>query len=394
MKTLYLDCAMGAAGDMLMAALLDLLPNRAERIQTLNTALAGLAEIRMEEVQRCGICARHVRVFVHGQEEDEHLHEHEHTHSHPHSHLNDLKAKIRALELPLRVREDAEKVYALLAQAESEVHGRPVEEIHFHEVGSMDAMADVVGVCFLMHELSPEKVMASPVNVGSGTVQCAHGILPVPAPATERLLRGVPVYSGKVKAELCTPTGAALLRYFVNSFEEMPVMRVNSVGYGAGTKDFPQANVLRTLWGETEETHEYITELACNLDDMTSEELAFAAEELMRSGALDVSVQSLQMKKNRPGFLLTCMCREGERDRLLRCIFANTTTLGVREYRCKRYNLKRSVREMETEYGTMRVKCAEGYGVKREKTEYDDLARAAREQGVSLLSLRGVGKEM
>lgn len=195
------------------------------------------------------------------------------------------------------VRDNAKAVYTLIAEAESRVHGHPIENIHFHEVGSLDALADVLSVCELMHELAPDKVLASPVNVGSGFVKCTHGVLPVPTPATELILRGVPIYSGEIKSELCTPTGAALLKHFAEDFVPLPVLRVEYVAYGTGKKNFETANVVRVLLGETEGECEQIIELACNLDDMTPEELGFAMEELFRLGTLDVYFTSIGMKK-------------------------------------------------------------------------------------------------
>ena len=282
------------------------------------------------------------------------------------------------------MRRDVLAVYALIAEAESFVHGRPVGEIHFHEVGTKDALADIVGVCLLMETLAPEQVLASPVHVGCGQVRCAHGVLPVPAPATARILRGVPAYGGAVRGELCTPTGAALLKHFVSRFGEMPVMRIGQIGYGLGNKDFEAANCVRALLGETAEAAGEIAELRCNLDDMTPEAVGFAQERLFEAGALDVYTVPVGMKKNRPGVLLTCMCRMDQRDELLRAMFRHTTTLGVREYVCGRYTLRRSERSVGTEYGAVRVKEACGWGVRREKPEYEDVARVARENRCSL----------
>lgn len=286
------------------------------------------------------------------------------------------------------VRDNAKAVYTLIAEAESRVHGHPIENIHFHEVGSLDALADVLSVCELMHELAPDKVLASPVNVGSGFVKCTHGVLPVPTPATELILRGVPIYSGEIKSELCTPTGAALLKHFAEDFVPLPVLRVEYVAYGTGKKNFETANVVRVLLGETEGECEQIIELACNLDDMTPEELGFAMEELFRLGALDVYFTSIGMKKSRSGVMLTCMCRVQQRDEMLRCLFKHTTTLGVREYVCNRYSLPRSIDTVQTEYGAVRIKKAEGYGIKRSKPEYDDLAKLARENDTTIAEIR------
>lgn len=383
MKTLYIDCAMGCAGDMLTAALLELHPDRDGFIARMNDALGGKAVLSAKPDRKCGVMGTHVTVLINGDEEGE-----PERHHHHHTSVAEITEFIDTVPLADVVKDNAKAVYTHIAEAESRVHGHPIENIHFHEVGSLDALADVLSVCELMHELAPDKVLASPVNVGSGFVKCAHGVLPVPAPATELILRGVPIYSGQIKSELCTPTGAALLKHFAEAFVPMPVLRVERVGYGTGKKDFEAANVVRVLLGETDEQKERIIELVCNLDDMTPEELGFTMEELFRLGALDVYFTSIGMKKSRPGVMLTCMCRSDKRDEMLRCIFKHTTTLGVREYVCNRYNLTRSIDTVQTEYGAVRIKKAEGYGVKRSKPEYDDLAKLARENDTTIAEIR------
>lgn len=385
MKTLYIDCAMGCAGDMLTAALLELHPDRVAFLNKMNAVLAGKAVISAVPDTKCGIKGTHVSVLIDGAEEGD---KHPHEHHHHHTGLREIREFIGSVDLPEKVRADAIAVYDIIAAAESAVHGTEIENIHFHEVGSLDAVADVLNVCELIYELAPEKIMASAVNVGSGMVRCAHGVLPVPAPATELILRGVPIYSGAVKSELCTPTGAALLRHFVSAFGAMPVMNVEKVGYGTGKKDFEAANVVRAFLGKTESDGEKVIELVCNIDDMTAEELAFAMEELFAEGALDVYFTDIGMKKSRPAVMLTCMCKEGERDKLLRCMFKNTTTLGIREYVCTRHRLCRTVHTVETKYGTVRVKHAEGYGASRSKCEYEDLAALARSSGQSLREIK------
>lgn len=383
MKTLYIDCAMGCAGDMLTAALLELHPDRDGFIARMNDALGGKAALSAAPDRKCGVMGTHVTVLINGDEEGE-----PERHHHHHTSVAEITEFIDTAPLADEVKDNAKAVYTHIAEAESRVHGHPIENIHFHEVGSLDALADVLSVCELMHELAPDKVLASPVNVGSGFVKCAHGVLPVPAPATELILRGVPIYSGQIKSELCTPTGAALLKHFAEAFVPMPVLRVERAGYGTGKKNFETANVVRVLLGETEEQKEQIIELACNLDDMTPEELGFAMEELFRLDALDVYFTNIGMKKSRPGVILTCMCRSDKRDEMLRCIFKHTTTLGVREYVCNRYNLTRSIDTVQTEYGAVRIKKAEGYGVKRSKPEYDDLAKLARENDTTIAEIR------
>ncbi len=383
MKTLYLDCGMGAAGDMLTAALLELHPGPASFLERLNAALPEEVTVSAAADEKCGLRGTHVSVVIEGDEEGEND-----GHRHRHTSVQEICARIDALDVPAAVKADVHTVYDAIAQAESEVHGYPVENIHLHEVGSWDALADVLAVCWLLYELQPDQILASPIHVGSGMVKCAHGLLPVPAPATERLLRGIPMYGGSIRGELCTPTGAALLRHFVGSFGPMPRMRVEKSGFGTGKKDFEAANGLRALWGETDETGSSVLELCCNLDDMSGEAVGFAMERLLDAGALDVYTVPIGMKKSRPGIMLTCMCRAVQRDEMLRLLFRHTTTLGVREYVCARYTMQRSFRTEETPYGPVRIKTAEGWGVKREKAEYEDLARIACEQGISLREAR------
>lgn len=383
MRTLYIDCSMGCAGDMLTAALLELHPDKDDFLSRMNAALGGKAVLTAAPDSKCGIIGTHVTVLINGDEEGEKTHHH-----HEHTSITEIMAFIDSVPLDEAIRENAKKVYSIIAEAESRVHGHPMENVHFHEVGSLDALADVLSVCALMHELAPERILASEVNVGSGTVRCAHGVLPVPAPATELILRGVPIYSGQIKSELCTPTGAALLKYFVWKFGAMPTMQVENAGCGTGKKNFECANVVRAFIGETADEGDRIIELACNLDDMTPEELAFAMEELFSLGALDVYFTNIGMKKSRPGVKLTCMCREKQREQMLECIFKHTTTLGVREYACKRYELGRSEKAVRTLDGEVRVKISSGYGVVREKAEYEDLAALARKSGKTIAQIR------
>lgn len=397
MRILYLDCSMGAAGDMLMAALYELLDDKQAFLDMMRSlGLPGI-EISAEPVVKCGITGTHMKVLVHGSEEldalHDHLHEHAHEHSHDHEHhhhtdLHEIEHLLSHLDLPQTVQDDALAVYRRIAEAESKVHGTTVDQIHFHEVGTLDALADVVGVCLLMHLLAPEKVYASSVHVGSGQVRCAHGILPVPAPATALLLAGVPIYGGAIQGELCTPTGAALLTHFVTKFGELPAMRLLKSGYGMGTKDFPAANCARAMLGEQDAPTEEILELSCNLDDCTGEAIGFAMERLLDAGALDVYWTSVGMKKNRPGILLTCMCRPLDREKMVELLFRHTTTLGVRESAFRRYTLSRESKTIQTPDGDIRVKVSTGYGVTREKPEFEDLAKIARETGKSLSELQ------
>ena len=423
MKTLYLDCGMGAAGDMLTAALLELLPDKEEFLRELNGLEIPGVTVSGEKIAKCGIQGMQVTVKVNGTEESEdmhdhvhehahdhnceHTHDHDHNHIHEHGHIHDTSHEqahvhhhvhshhhhsgmheighiVQDLPLSEKVKADILAVFSLIAEAESHVHGVPVKEIHFHEVGTMDAIADITAVCLLMDKLAPEKVIVSPVHVGSGHVRCAHGILPVPAPATAYILRNVPIYGGSIRGELCTPTGAALLKHFASEFGNMPVMKTDAIGYGMGKKDFDTVNCVRALLGETEETGDTIVELQCNLDDITSEAIGFAQEQFFEAGALEVYTVPVQMKKSRPGVLLTVMCREEDKDIMLKLFFRNTTTLGVRENVSRRYKLSRTIRKVDTEFGEVRKKVACGYGVTREKYEYEDIARIAKELEMNL----------
>ena len=352
----------------------------------MNAALGGRAVVSAAPDAKCGIRGTHVTVRIHGQQEGAHPLHTECAHGGASS--AEIMAFLDAVPLSRSIRENAKAVYARLLEAESAVHGCAVEQVHFHEVGALDALADVLCVCALMDALQPQRVLCSPINVGSGQVRCAHGVLPVPAPATERLLRGVPVYAGGVAGELCTPTGAALLRQFVSDYGAMPQMCVSAAGYGTGKKDLAAANVVRVLLGESGNGDEQVMELYCNIDDQPAESLAFAMDALLALGALDVYFTAAGMKKSRPGVVLTCLCRPEQRDAMLRCIFRNTTTLGVRERSCARYSLVRCTQTVQTRFGPVRVKTAQGYGVTREKAEYDDLARRARESGQPLDEIR------
>lgn len=420
MKTLYIECNMGAAGDMLTAALLELLPDKQGFIDRMNgIGIPGL-KMSMQEKTSCGVRGTHMCVMINGEEEisddvDEHGHGHEHIHSHDHAHhghahhdhdhhehhhhehshagLADVRGIIEKLDLPEKVKADAMGVYALIAEAEAFAHGCEIEQIHFHEVGMMDAVADVSAVCLLMHLLEPERIVVSPVCTGFGEVRCMHGIVPVPAPATAYLLKGMPAYAGRIRGELLTPTGAALLKYFADEFGHMPMMCVEAVGCGMGMKEFESANCVRVMLGESDSgtAWDEVTEISCNLDDMTGEAMAFAAETLLEAGALDVYFTAIQMKKGRPGTMLSCICRVADEGRMAEMMLRHTTTLGVRMQRMGRKVLPREQCMVGTPYGGITVKRAGGRG----KAEYEDAARAAREHGVPILAvMHAVEKEM
>lgn len=377
MKTLYIECNMGAAGDMLMSALSELIPDPDAFIARMNDlGLPGVRFFRQQSV-KCGVKGTHISVVVREHEESDHHHDHDHHHHH--SGLGDIRHIIDHIPASDWVRENAKKVYDVIAEAESTVHGVPVENIHFHEVGSLDAVADVVGVCTLMEMIGADRVVVSPVHVGSGHIRCMHGILPVPAPATAHILMGVPTYGGTIRGELCTPTGAALLRHFADKFGDMPVMAVKKIGYGMGSKDFECANCVRAMLGETSGESSEVVEIACNLDDMTGEAIGFAAELLRKKGALDVYTVPIQMKKNRPGIMLCCLCKAEEQEKFAVLMLKHTTTIGVRCHRFERYTLEREFYTEETPGGSVRMKRSYGYGIEKVKPEFDDVAAMMEE---------------
>ena len=421
MRTLYIECRMGAAGDMLMSALYELMDEeqKKEFLERMNGLGLPGVKITSRKSSTCGISGTHMEVTVYGEEEHEHEHGHEHGHGEPHPghhghgheemhgdhhghehggthpghhhadplHISEL---IGGLDLPEEVRANAGQVYDAIADAEAKAHGCPVEQVHFHEVGTLDAVADVTGVCYAMYLLKPERIVVSPVHVGSGTVRCAHGIMPVPAPATANLLSGVPMYGGSIQGELCTPTGAALLVHFADSFGDMPVMSGTDVGIGIGTKEFDQANCVRIFLGEEtsgtnvkKSGNGEIAELVCNIDDMTPEALAFAAARLIELGALDVYTVAGTMKKGRPGWELTVLCETDRIDETAKNIMRETTTNGVRVRLCEKYFLTPGIERLQTEHGEVRIKTAEGFGIRHEKPEYEDTAACARKEQIS-----------
>ena len=399
MRTLYIECKMGIAGDMLMGALYELLDEKGQEefIKAMNDAGIPGVRVKAQESIKCGVKGTHMEVRVFGEEEG-HNHEHGHHHEHHHEHhgLHDIEEIIKGVNLSQKVKEKALIVYRQIAEAEATVHGEKPEHIHFHEVGSLDAVTDVTGCCLLMEMLGAEKVIFSPINTGSGTVHCAHGILPVPAPATARLLKGIPAYSGQIESELCTPTGAALAGVLADEFGKMPVMSILQIGYGMGNKDFEQANCVRAMLGEAEEGGSeastkgdgQVIELAANIDDMTGEDLGFAVEILLEGGALDVYTQPIYMKKSRPAVKLCVIAAPEEAERMAKLIFRYTTTLGIRQYSCQRYELERHFDKRHTSFGEITVKVSGGYGVVKEKYEYDELAEIARREGISPAEVR------
>ena len=399
MKTLYIECNMGAAGDMLLASLAELTGDVKACEEKLNSLGIPDVTYNFEKSVKCGIEGTHARVVALGIEEDEHMHEHDHHHEHTHeehthdhhdhegehhhhhhTHMSDIENIINGLNVSDKVKADALAVYGLIAEAESRAHGKPVTDIHFHEVGTMDAVADIVGVCVLLEQIGADKIIVSPLATGYGQVRCAHGILPVPAPATASIIEGIPTYSGNVEGELLTPTGAALLKHFADSFGQRPVMAIEKTGYGMGKKDFAKANMLRTFIGSSEDEGDKVIEFKFNVDDMTGEEIGYATGILMQEGALDVFTTPIGMKKNRPGILFTMLVKPEDKEKFARLVFENTTTIGSRYNEMDRFKLARREEKVLTKYGEVRVKVTEGYGVIKAKPEYDDISAIANQE--------------
>jgi uncharacterized protein (TIGR00299 family) protein len=385
MKTLYWDCFAGIAGDMLVGALFEFVPN----LDWLRTELAKMTRlstsdyaIQVEKDVRGGITGTRFCVSTH-----------EH---HPHRGLREIEDIVVNSGLSTRIQRESMRAFALLAEAEAKVHGVTPEEIHFHEVGAIDSILDIVGAFILIDRLGWPRVLCSTINVGSGTVKCAHGVLPVPAPATEILLHGLPVCSRGEPMERTTPTGALLARCLVDGFSGLPEGTILASGYGLGTRESDLPNVLRVLLMECGESggsdveHDRVTLLESNIDDMNPQDFELAAERLFEEGALDVWLESIAMKKGRPGVKLCCLCVPEKAEALSRVVLRNTTTQGVRRAAFDRSKLCYKIEEAVTSLGALRVKTAFiGKDPVRRTPEYDDLKRLAKEKGLPLHEVRG-----
>jgi hypothetical protein len=366
----YLDCCSGISGNMLLGALID----AGLSLDDLRADLSRLPlqgyELKAERVTKGGIAATHLEVAA--------------DQEHAHRGLDDILQIISQSGLPKEVTDPARRIFTRLAEAEARVHDQPVDQVHFHEVGAVDAIVDVVGACCGLHRLGVSEVYASAVPLGGGWVETAHGRLPVPAPATVELLKGVPAYGGPVLTELVTPTGAAILTTLSRSYGQLPPMIVRSVGSGAGTKDLPHPNVLRVFIGEmaAELLEERLVALETNLDDMNPEFFDYLMDRLFAAGALDVFYTAILMKKSRPATLVTVLTEVASASALREVIFRETTTLGVRAYEVSRLCLEREWREVNTEFGPVRVKVGlVGSDIVTAAPEYEDCRRLARESG-------------
>jgi uncharacterized protein (TIGR00299 family) protein len=412
MRIAYLDCFSGISGDMFLGALLD----AGVPASLFEQTVAGLnigARLEISRVKRSGISATKLDVIVSGEKElpreahwerheHEHHHHHEHGREHPqqgHSHsrehgrgLKEIKQIVARAGISDQAKSTATAIFEALGAAESKIHNTDVEHIHFHEVGAVDALVDIVCAAVGAEALHVDEWVCSPLNAGSGTVRCAHGTFPIPAPATLELLKGAPVYSSGPSVELVTPTGAAIIKVLATHYGTLPQMKIEQAGYGAGTRDFPDyPNVLRLTIGEvnaalpTGVSEEQVTLLEASLDDLNPQVFGYVIDRLLAEGALDAFGVPLQMKKNRPGTLLTVLCRGEDADKLARVIFTETTTLGVRRHDERRQVLKRKWVTVPTAWGGVRIKIASLNGtVTNCAPEYEDCRRIATEHKVPL----------
>src|SRR5229473_1732630 len=380
MKLAYFDCFSGISGDMTLGALVD----AGCDVERLRAELRGLQvpgwELTAEKVWKNGMAATYVMVKTEDQQ--------------THRSLSVILDILQKSQLAPQVRERAAAIFTKLGEAEARVHDVPLEKIHFHEVGAVDAIVDIVGACIGFHALGIEEFACSALNVGGGTAKMAHGILPVPAPATANLLQGKPTYSNGVQRELITPTGAAIVATLCDSFGPQPPMRVSAIGYGAGVAELAgQPNVLRIMIGETAGKvvpgyDEEITVIEANLDDMNPQIYGYFQERALAAGALDVFTTPVQMKKNRPGTLLTVLCQPADAQALMSLIFAETTTFGVRTYSAQRRVLPRESVKVATKFGEVRVKLSRVNGrILHVSPEYDDCRKLAEEKNVPLQSV-------
>ncbi|HEU4938716.1 MAG TPA: nickel pincer cofactor biosynthesis protein LarC [Vicinamibacterales bacterium] len=386
MATLYFDCFSGVSGDMILGALIDLgLP-----MPALRDALGSLAieygDVTAERVSRAGISATKFRLIEHAADPSA-------AGAHQHHHLKHIVAAIKRSSLSESGQERAVHLFERLAQAEASIHGTPVERVHLHEVGALDSIIDIVGAVFGFEWFGISDVVASPLNVGGGTVTCAHGVFPVPAPATARLLEGAPVY-GNGTMELVTPTGALVITGYAREFGPLPVMRIDRTGYGAGDRDPRETpNVLRVMHGERVDTSDdhSVVQIECEIDDMNPQLFGPLMDRLAEAGALDVFYAPVQMKKNRPGTLVTVIAPPGKREPITGVLFTHTTTIGVRYQEMRRDTLDRKVVSVDTPLGPLRVKVAGRDGrVLNAAAEFDDCARVAAERGLPIKEVQAI----
>jgi uncharacterized protein (TIGR00299 family) protein len=389
MKVLYFDGFSGYSGDKIVAGLLSITGSADSLIKKLKTlSIKDDFEIKISQKSVMGINSLKFDVVLNDHHHhDDHGHSHEHAHHHHHRGLKEIIQIINESALDEKVKNDAINIFTILGRAESKVHNVDIEKIHFHEVGAVDSIIDIVSACILINELKPDKIYSSKIALGSGFIDAAHGRLPVPAPATAKILEGVPVYNGEINGELTTPTGASIIKYYSLRFCTLPEMTIDKIGYGAGTKEFEIPNVTRIYYGDLEEkkiNSDLIVKLETNIDDATPEQTGFIFERLFEKGALDVFITPILMKKNRMAHLLTVLCAEKDKELLENEIFKNSTTFGIRFSYCERTILKRDQKVINVDGVDVAIK----HGYYKDKLiqtsiEYDSLKNYIQRTGLS-----------
>jgi len=396
MKTLYLDCFAGISGDMFVGAMLDVGLSLEVLRRELDKLHVGGYRLETTRVDKRGLQATQFKVLLqHGGDErladhgDDHEH-HAHEHTHPHRALSDILGLIEQSDLSSAVKQNASRIFTRLGEAEAAVHGIPVEQVHFHEVGGVDAIVDIVGAAIAIEQLGVDEVIASPLHLGSGMVKMSHGLYPIPAPATAKLIEGVPVYATEAKGELTTPTGAAIATTLAQRFGPLPNSTILKTGYGAGSKDRDFPNVLRAMVCETQaakpayQVGQAIV-IEANIDDMNPQHYEPLLTHLLAAGALDVALLPIQMKKQRPGTLLQIIAAKDQLDGLLEIVFRESSTIGMRTYEVTRYMLPREIVTVQTDYGAVRVKVARlGEAIVNAMPEYEDCRILAGQTGTPI----------
>ena len=398
MKTLYFDCSSGISGNMVLGALTEIIGDEQYLIEELKKMNTDGYKIEISKKVKNGITGTYVDVIVDGKDEyghehhiNEHHHEHEHEHHHHHEHrnLNDINKIISESTLDEKTKELAKRIFTRVAKAESKVHDKPLEEVHFHEVGAIDSIVDIVGTAILINKINPDKIISSIVNDGYGFIECAHGKMSVPVPATSEIFasRGVKFRQIDIDTELVTPTGAAIIAELAEEFTTLPAMETKKIGWGAGYKDFDIPNILKVYYAEMQEKNENFVVMETNIDDCSGEVLGYTSEILFQNGALDVFFTPIFMKKNRPAYRLTVACKKEDMFRLQNIIFRETTTIGIRYRFEARTELGREIIEIDTKYGKLKAKKVVNNGEEYIYPEYESMKKLAKESNIPIKEL-------
>ena len=390
MKILYFDCSSGISGNMTLGALTEIIGDENYLINELKKLNVDGYKIEISKKVKNGITGTYVDVILeHEHHHDHGEHEHEHHHHHEHRNLNDINKIIDESSLDERVKDLAKKIFIRVAKAESKVHNKPLEEVHFHEVGAIDSIVDIVGTAILINKINPDKVISSIVNDGYGFIECAHGKMAVPVPATSEIFvsAGVKFRQVDIDTELVTPTGAAIIAELSDEFKIMPGMKVEKIGWGAGYKDIEIPNVLKVYLGEIEEKEDGIYVMETNIDDCSGEILGYTSDILFDAGALDVFFTPIFMKKNRPAYRLTVACKKEDMEKLQNIIFRETTTIGIRYRFEERKVLKREEFEIDTKYGMLKVKKVVNNGEEYLYPEFESMKELAKKKNIPLKEL-------